>query len=290
MKILLNYSPASIYWIATQSEIVTSAISRSIRELLERTSARLPYLIAAILVLLIFWLLTKAFRASFERATRRSKMDSQLRLLASRLISVSMTITGLLTAISVVVDSFSFGQVIAGLGFSSFIVGFATKDILNNFLSGVLILWQRPFRLGDHLFVGSNQGMVEDIGFRATSLRKDDGEIILIPNGEMYSSALTIRGAGKRRRMSLKITVGYDQDVELAKEISLAAARGTNGVLSSPEANVYLTEFTVNGAVITIQFWIDPNENSPLDVYDRVAIESLRRLKSAGIIIYCSNK
>ncbi|MEW6362223.1 MAG: mechanosensitive ion channel family protein [Acidobacteriota bacterium] len=290
MKILLNYSPASIYWIATQSEIITSAISRSIRELLERTSARLPYLIAAILVLLIFWLLTKAFRASFERATRRSKMDSQLRLLASRLISVSMTITGLLTAISVVVDSFSFGQVIAGLGFSSFIVGFATKDILNNFLSGVLILWQRPFRLGDHLFVGSNQGMVEDIGFRATSLRKDDGEIILIPNGEMYSSALTIRGAGKRRRMSLKITVGYDQDVELAKEISLAAARGTNGVLSSPEANVYLTEFTVNGAVITIQFWIDPNENSPLDVYDRVAIESLRRLKSAGIIIYCSNK
>lgn len=217
-------------------------------------------------------------------------MDSQLRLLASRSISVSMTITGLLTAISVVVDSFSFGQVIAGLGFSSFIVGFATKDILNNFLSGVLILWQRPFRLGDHLFVGSNQGMVEDIGFRATSLRKDDGEIILIPNGEMYSSALTIRGAGKRRRMSLKITVGYDQDVELAKEISLAAARGTNGVLSSPEANVYLTEFTVNGAVITIQFWIDPNENSPLDVYDRVAIESLRRLKSAGIIIYCSNK
>lgn len=217
-------------------------------------------------------------------------MDSQLRLLASRLISVSMTITGLLTAISVVVDSFSFGQVIAGLGFSSFIVGFATKDILNNFLSGVLILWQRPFRLGDHLFVGSNQGMVEDIGFRATSLRKDDGEIILIPNGEMYSSALTIRGAGKRRRMSLKITVGYDQDVELAKEISLAAARGTSGVLSSPEANVYLTEFTVNGSVITIQFWIDPNENSPLDVYDRVAIESLRRLKSAGIIIYCSNK
>jgi small conductance mechanosensitive channel len=290
MKILLNYSPALIYWVATQSEIITSAISRSIRELLERTSARLPYLIAAILVLLIFWLLTKAFRASFERATRRSKMDSQLRLLASRLISVSMTITGLLTAISVVVDSFSFGQVIAGLGFSSFIVGFATKDILNNFLSGVLILWQRPFRLGDHLFVGSNQGMVEDIGFRATSLRKDDGEIILIPNGEMYSSALTIRGAGKRRRMSLKITVGYDQDVELAKEISLAAARGTNGVLSSPEANVYLTEFTVNGAVITIQFWIDPNENSPLDVYDRVAIESLRRLKSAGIIIYCSNK
>lgn len=290
MKILLNYSPASIYWIATQSEIITSAISRSIRELLERTSARLPYLIAAILVLLIFWLLTKAFRASFERATRRSKMDSQLRLLASRLISVSMTITGLLTAISVVVDSFSFGQVIAGLGFSSFIVGFATKDILNNFLSGVLILWQRPFRLGDHLFVGSNQGMVEDIGFRATSLRKDDGEIILIPNGEMYSSALTIRGAGKRRRMSLKITVGYDQDVELAKEISLAAARGTSGVLSSPEANVYLTEFTVNGSVITIQFWIDPNENSPLDVYDRVAIESLRRLKSAGIIIYCSNK
>lgn len=289
MKILLNQTLSSVYWVAAQSEIITAAVSRSLRELLERTSARLPYLIAGLLVLVIFWLLTKLFRAIFDRATRRSKMDGQLRLLASRLISVVMTVTGILTALSVVVDSFSFGQVIAGLGFSSFIVGFATKDILNNFLSGVLILWQRPFRLGDQLFVGANQGKVEDIGLRATSLRKDDGEIILIPNGEMYSSALTIRGAGKRRRMSLNLTVGYDQDLEGAKSLVLAAARETDGVLESPEANVFVTEFTTNGALLTLRFWIDTNENSPLDVYDRVALECLRRLRSAGVDLYCSN-
>lgn len=290
MNTVLNQTALSTYWFATQYELISAAIERSIRELSERTAARLPFLIAAVLVLVLFWLLTKLVRAIFDAATRRSRLDPQLRLLFSRLISVAMTVTGILTALSVVVDSFSFGQVIAGLGFSSFIVGFATKDILNNFLSGVLILWQRPFRLGDHLFVGVNQGKVEDIGLRATSLRKDDGEIILIPNGEMYSTALTIRSAGKQRRMSLRITVGYDQDIEKVKSIAAAAAGETPGVLAKPAANVYLTEFTESGAVVTLQYWIDTNENSPLDVYDRVALFCLERIKEAGIRLYCSTK
>ncbi|MER3429906.1 MAG: mechanosensitive ion channel protein MscS [Blastocatellia bacterium] len=290
MNTVSNQTAMMSYWFATQYELISAAIERSLRELSERMAGRLPYLIAALLVLLFFWLLTKILRAVFDAATSRSKLDRQLRLLFSRLISIAMTITGILTALSVVVDSFSFGQVIAGLGFSSFFVGFATKDILNNFLSGVLILWQRPFRLGDHLFVGVNQGKVEDIGLRATSLRKDDGEIILIPNGEMYSSALTIRSAGKQRRMSLKITVGYDKNIETVKSLIAAAATETPGVLANPPANVYLTEFTENGAVVTLQYWIDTNQNSPLDVYDRVAIDCLARIKGAGISLYCSSK
>lgn len=290
MNSVLNQTTLSTYWFATQYELISAAIERSIRELSERTAARLPYLIAAVLILVLFWLLTKVLRAIFDAATRRSRIDPQLRLLFSRLISVAMTVTGILTALSVVVDSFSFGQVIAGLGFSSFIVGFATKDILNNFLSGVLILWQRPFRLGDHLYVGVNQGKVEDIGLRATSLRKDDGEIILIPNGEMYSAALTIRSAGKKRRMSLRITVEYDQDIEKVKSIAAAAAGETPGVLAKPAANVYLTEFTESGAVVTLQYWIDTNENSPLDVHDRVALLCLKAIKEAGIQLYCSTK
>ena len=102
------------------------------------------------------------------------------------------------------------------------------------------------------------------------------------PNGEMYSSALTIRGAGKLRRMTLKFTLGFDSDLERAKEIILSTTSGVTGVETDPKPNVYVTEFTNEGAMITVQFWIDTNENKPLRVFDAVSIDVLKALNSAG--------
>jgi small-conductance mechanosensitive channel len=78
-------------------------------------------------------------------------------------------------------------------------------------------LWKQPFQIGDYIFVKDNQGKVEYIGVRATTLRMDDGEQILMPNGDLYSNPLTIRGAGAERRMNLKISIGYDAEIEQAK-------------------------------------------------------------------------
>lgn len=270
------------YWVNLQYELVYQAIEGSIRRMFVGFGARLPYFVAGIIILVIFWLFSKLIRWVFMRTTRTTRMNTQLRILVSRLIAVFMFVVGIFTALSVVIESFNFGQVIAGLGFTSFIVGFATKDILSNFLSGILILWQRPFNIGDYLFVGSNQGKVEHIGVRATLLRKDDGEAVLIPNGEMYSSALTIRGAGKLRRMTLKFTLGFDAELERAKDIILSTTTSVSGVEADPKPNVYVTEFTNEGAMITVQFWIDTNENKPLRVFDAVSIDVLKALNSAG--------
>jgi len=274
------------YWLSMQYELVYKAINGSIRSLVGGFAARLPYIVAALIVLLIFWILSKFIRWAFLSTTRRTRMDTQLRILISRLIGVFMIVIGIFTALTLVIESFDFGQVIAGLGFTSFVVGFATKDILNNFLSGILILWQRPFNLGDYLFVGGNQGKVEHIGVRATMLRKDDGEAVLIPNGEMYSSPLTIRGAGKKRRMNLKFTLGFDTDIEKAKAAVLETLAKTGGVVADPKPNVYLTDFTSDGAVVTVQFWIDTNENKPLKIFDRAAIAILKAYNEAGLEIY----
>ena len=191
----------------------------SINNLLNSIVERLPYILAGILVLIIFWILAKIIKQIFWTASSKTKLDNRLRILFGRLIVVVVTILGIFTAFTVIIPSFGFGDLITGLGFTSFVIGFATKDILNNLLSGVLILWQQPFQIGDYIFVKTIEGKVEYIGVRATRLRKDDGELILIPNGEMYSNALTIRGAGAGRRMKLNISVGYEADVEQAKQV-----------------------------------------------------------------------
>jgi len=272
-------------WFIVQYNLILNAVEESIRSLVSGSAARLPYIVAGVIVLLLFWLLSKLLRWIFLSGSKRTKLDTQLRLLISRLIAVFMVVIGIFSALSVVIESFDFGQVIAGLGFTSFVVGFATKDILNNFLSGILILWQRPFSLGDYLFVGNNQGRVEHIGVRATMLRKDDGEAVLIPNGEMYSSALTIRGAGKKRRMNLKFNVAFDVDLPKAKGLVFQALQNTEGIVPDPKPTVYVTDFASDGAVLTVQFWIDTNENKPLRVFDRAALKIIETLQDGEVAI-----
>lgn len=272
--------------LTSQYDLVSAEIRGSLSNLINGLAGRLPYLVAGMTVLLLFWLIARGLRWLFMTTTRKSKMNTQLRILISRLIVVFMFVIGIFTALSVVVESFDFGQVIAGLGFTSFIVGFATKDILNNFLSGILILWQRPFNIGDQLFIGNNQGKVEYIGVRATMLRKDDGEAVLIPNGEMYSSAITIRGAGKKRRMNLKFPLAFDTDLEGAKATIRETLTLIPGVDSSSKPNVYVTEFTAEGAMVTVQFWIDTQENKPLAVFDEVSIKILEALNRTSTRVF----
>jgi small conductance mechanosensitive channel len=261
----------------------------SINNIIASIFERLPYILAGFLVLGIFFVIARIVRLIFWTASGRTKLDNRLRILFSRLIVVFIVVLGIFTALTVIVPTFGFGDMITGLGFTSFVIGFATKDILNNLLSGVLILWQQPFRIGDYLFVGNNQGKVEYIGVRATQLRKDDGEMILIPNGDMYTNALTIRGAGANRRMNLKISVGYESEIEQARSAIKNALQGVVGVVDEPKPNVYVTDLSSEGVNLAIYFWINTNEAKPMEVFDRVATEIKNSLSRASVEMYPPN-
>ncbi|NOT48997.1 MAG: mechanosensitive ion channel family protein [Acidobacteria bacterium] len=273
-------------WLSKLAGDVQRTVLESITSMITGIFGRLPFLLAGLIVIVIFWLLSKAAKKLFLLSTRKTAVDARLRLLISRMLVVIVVGLGVLTALTVVIPSFNFGSLIAGLGFSSFVVGFATKDILNNFLSGILILWQRPFHIGDYLFVGNNQGKVEYIGVRATSLRKDDGELVLIPNGDMYSTALTIRGKGAKRRMNMKFCVGYDDPLEQVKELTKTALNGIGGIVSDPPPRVLVSELIAEGVNITVNFWINTNESKPLEVFDHAAIAIIEKLDEAGIEVF----
>lgn len=266
--------------------VIQDVMWKSINNILASIVERLPYILAGFLVLLLFWFLSKIIKAIFWKASNHTKLDNRLRILISRLIVVMITILGIFTALTVIIPTFQFGDLIAGLGFTSFVIGFATKDILNNLLSGVLILWQQPFKIGDYIFIGSNQGKVEYIGVRATHLRKDDGELVLIPNGDMYSSAITIRGAGAERRMILKISIGYDSDIIQTKEIIQNVLKSAEGVVDEPKPSVVVTDLTGDGVNLSIYFWINTDQHRPLQVFDSVATEIKQGLTQAEIEMF----
>lgn len=255
----------------------------SINSILVAIVEQIPLIVAGLLVLLIFYLLARIAKNIFWSASGKTRLDHRLRILFSRLIVVFTVVLGIFTALTVIIPGFTFASLVTGLGFTTFVIGFATKDILNNLLSGVLILWQQPFRIGDYLFVGSNQGKVEYIGVRATQLRKDDGELVLIPNGDMYSTAITIRGAGAERRMLLKIIITYQCDIDRAKEIINSVLEATEGVVKEPKPNAVVTDLAADGVHISVYFWINTDKDKPMQVFDAVATRVKKGLSDGGI-------
>lgn len=267
------------------SEVTGTAYS-SINNIYNSIIAELPLIAAGFVVLIFFWILGKIIKAVFLSTSKRTHLDERLRILFSRLISVSIFVIGFFTALTIIIPNFSFGQLVAGLGFTSFIVGFATKDILNNLLSGVLILWKQPFHIGDYIFIKDKQGEVKYIGVRATRLGMDDGEQILIPNGEMYSNALVIRSAGAHRRMRLKISIGYESKVSDAKALILRVLEQMETIVNEPAPSVYVTDLTADGINLSVYFWVDTNKNSPLKTFDEAAVGINRELREADIGLY----
>jgi small-conductance mechanosensitive channel len=114
----------------------------------------------------------------------------------------------------------------------------------------------------------------------------DDGERILMPNGDMYSNPLTIRGAGAERRMTLKISIGYEAEIEQAKASILRVARETEGVVGEPQPSVYVTDLAAEGVDLSIYFWIKTDENNPMAVFDRVAMRIKSALGKAGVKLF----
>lgn len=285
MVLFLLYSAAASWFIDTYNTI-QSSVTQSVTDIITSVFGRLPFILSGVIVLILFWLFAKGIRAIFMVTSGRTRMDHRLRILFGRMLFLFVLVVGIFTSLTVMIPSFTFGNLIAGLGFTSFVVGFATKDILNNFLSGILILWQQPFRIGDHIFVGKDQGKVEYIGVRATSLRKDDGELVLIPNGDMYSSPLTIRGAGANRRMKLEFSIGYEAEIATAKEHIQEALHSIGRIVKDPEERIVVTDLTSDGVNIAVYYWINTNENRPMDVFDEAATAIKEALDEAGIEIY----
>jgi small conductance mechanosensitive channel len=160
-----------------------------VQALAEQIVLFLPQLGAAVLIFVVFWLVSAIFGAVVRRYGQRVRLDEELRDLFVRLFRLAILAIGLITALGTVGVDVS--AMVAGLGLTSFALGFALQDIIKNTLAGVLILMYRPFRRGNYIRVGDKDGIVTDIDLRYTTLQRE-GIKILIPNANMFTEAITI--------------------------------------------------------------------------------------------------
>lgn len=244
---------------------------------------RLPYIIAGLLVFLLFLVVARLTNRAINAAGERTRLDLTLARLLGRLASLVIAILGILVAAVVVFPAFQPGDLIAGLGLTSVAVGFAFKDVLQNFFAGILILWRKPFVVGDQIEFQGFDGTVEEINVRSTRIRTLDGERAVIPNGIIYTNSILVRTAFEHRRSSLVVGIGYPDSIEKARSAILSLLKKTQGVLNEPMPSVHVIALASSSVDLKVQFWTKSQNSEVRLTSDRVVTGIKLALDEANI-------
>jgi small-conductance mechanosensitive channel len=252
-------------------------------QLFARLMGHLPYLILGVAVFVLFLIAARLVKRILITAGRRTRLDLTLADLLGRLASAFTIILGLFVAAVVIFPTFNPGDLIAGLGITSVAIGFAFKDVLQNFFAGILLLWRRPFIVGDEIKVGSYEGTVEEITTRSTRVKTYDGERAVLPNGDVYTSAVLVRTAYKSRRVQLSVGIGYQDSIGRARSVIRQVLDKTEGVLNEPAPSVLVVELAPSSVNFNIFFWTNSRQTTVLRVIDSAMTGIKLALDEAGI-------
>ncbi|MGD1995835.1 MAG: mechanosensitive ion channel family protein [Anaerolineae bacterium] len=242
-------------------------IDTQLHEFLQDTLRFIPSLIAALFVFFASLLLSSLATRSARRALRERAEDPELVRLLTLLIRWGLIGVGTLVALDQIVDVTGF---IAGLGIVGFAVGFALQDIARNFVSGILLLIRQPFEIGDAVEAGGYSGTVLSINIRDTVISTWDGEEVIIPNADIYTQPIVNYSDLPLRRRTIRIGLGYEENVNEAVSVLLKAIEGTEGVLEDPAPTILATELGNSALQLEARFWVNQRNHGLFEVHSAV--------------------
>lgn len=241
-----------------------------------------PNLVAALLLLLVFVAIAWIARWVFHRwATRRGRAN--LGDVLGSFIKWAIIVFGILLALTVILPTLNPGDLLAGLGIGSVAIGFAFKDILQNWLAGLLLLLRQPFEVGDQIIVNDYEGTVQRIESRATLIKTYDGRRVIIPNSDVYTNATTVNTAFPKRRSEYDVGIGYSDGIGHARDVIVAALQGIEGVEDDPAPEALCWDLSASWVTMRVRWWTATPQVDVVHVKAK-AIEAIKHaLDDAGI-------
>ncbi|WP_201578848.1 mechanosensitive ion channel domain-containing protein [Psychrobacter sp. Pi2-52] len=247
---------------------------------------RIPYFVASIIVILIFWFLSIVFKKIVHKLLGSRSRHQNLVKVFQRVGGALIFFIGFMIAMVIAVPGFTPAKLIGALGIGSVAIGFAFKDIFQNLLSGILLLISEPFRIGDQIVSGDYEGTVEDIKIRATTIRTYDGRQVVIPNSDLYTSALTVNTAYKQRRLQVAVGIGYEDDIEAAKTEIIKALDKIESVSKKATPSVIATGFGGSSIDLMVRWFIeDGTQANKVASIHQVIVGIKNSLDVAGVNI-----
>lgn len=244
----------------------------------------LPMVVIAVIMIILTAIAAAIVTRILREVLSKTHLRSSLAQLARQLAYITIWTIGIL-ATAITTTGLDFGQVIATLGLGSIAIGFAFKDIFENFFAGILILWRFPFDPGDYIQCNDIEGKVEDITIRMTLIRQTDGQLVTIPNATLFKEPVWVMTSRPTRRTTIICGVAYGEDVDESRSVIEAAVKKCDTVHADQPVQIFAQEFADSSINFEVTWWTG---NTPLDIRksrDQVVAAVKRGLDEAGIEI-----
>ncbi|MEO6408617.1 MAG: mechanosensitive ion channel family protein [Burkholderiaceae bacterium] len=242
----------------------------------------LPNIAVGLVVMLVFWGLGRVAQKLVRRAGTRSDRPNLGEMLGG-FVKWLVLLLGFLLAATIIIPSLKPGDLVSGLGVSSVAIGFAFKDILQNWLAGLLILIRQPFEINDQIEINGYEGTVERIETRATIIKTYDGQRIVVPNSDIYTHAVTVKTAHDRRRSQYDVGIGYGDGIEHARQVLIDAVSSVTEVLSEPKPEALTWDLAASWVTIRVRWWTESRRADVVQVQAKVLTAIKLALDEAGI-------
>ncbi|WP_452223356.1 mechanosensitive ion channel family protein [Lacinutrix chionoecetis] len=263
-------------------DINTTSIIEKLDTWLDGLVRNLPNILVGILVFIAMIYISKWIGRGVKKLLVKRGRNNFGEILGG-FLRWTLTIVGLMLSLTIISPNLSPADLIAGLGVSSVAIGFAFKDILQNWLAGILILMRQPFEIGDQIQVNDFEGTVERIETRATIIRQYDGQRIVVPNSEIYTNSVKVITANELIRSQYDIGLGYDQPREKAFEILRKTIKETEGVSSDKPIDVLPWDQADSWLTVRVRWWTDSTRSNVVKVYSNVILNTQNAMDDAGI-------
>ena len=203
-------------------------------------------------------------------AMQRVGLDKTLAHFFGNLAYVALVAMVVLTAVNTLgVPTTNF---LAILGAAGLAIGLALKDSLANFSSGAMLVFFRPFRVGDTIKAAGCEGTVETIGMFSTHVKTADNAVIVVPNSLIYAGTITNFTAESTRRIEMPVAISYEDSIGDAKALLADVLRADKRVLATPAAEILVSELAANGVSIVVRAWVATADVGPArsDLLERI--------------------
>jgi small-conductance mechanosensitive channel len=239
---------------ANQFYAILKPAFQNIQAIFEKFVGQLPQLLIG---LALFWVSLKLAKMCREWAIagvmQATKGDREASQVLGQVMYVAVIVAGIAGGAAVMGVGLS--SVLAGLGVTGVVAGFAFKDILENFLAGILLLLTRPFAIGDAIKTNEFEGTVRAITTRSTVIETFDGLMVIVPNAKIYANPLTNYSSLPTRRTTLTLKVAYDRNLaEIVSKVSELTTR-IPGILADPKPDILATTLDERTVNLEVRYW-----------------------------------